>query len=67
MNDNTKRTAVIEMQKPYYSIYEVADITGQHWQTVRNHIIKGRLKASKPGTQWRISKEAIKEYLQEVN
>jgi excisionase family DNA binding protein len=67
LNTSARQTAVIEMQKPYYSIYEVAEITGQHWQTVRNHIIKGRLKASKPGAQWRISKDALKEYLQEAN
>lgn len=67
MNDKTKKTAVSEMKKPYYSIYEVADISGQHWQTVRNHITKGKLKASKPGAQWRISKEAVQEYLRDVN
>jgi len=41
------------------TIYEVAEIFGVHWQTVRNWIREGRIKAVKIGKSVRISIEEI--------
>lgn len=42
-----------------YSIKETADIFGVHWQTVRNWINSGKLKAMKVGRVIRISEDEI--------
>lgn len=42
-----------------YSIKEVANILNFHWQTVRNMILRGEIKATKIGRQWRISEKEI--------
>lgn len=41
------------------SIKETAEILGVHWQTVRNMILRGEIKASKVGCQWRIPEEEV--------
>lgn len=51
-----------ELSKPFYSIYEAAEVLGVHERTIRRHIKTGELNAGKIGRQWRISREALLEY-----
>lgn len=66
INNETKQKLVTELEKPFYSIYETADILGVHHKTIRNHINNGTLKAGKSGQQWRIAKEDIMKYLNDA-
>ena len=50
------------LTKPFYSIYEVADLMNVHPNTVRNHIKAGILTAGKVGHQWRISRDDLIAY-----
>ena len=59
----TKQELITRLEKPYYSIYETAEIVGVHHKTIRNHINDGTLRAGKSGTQWRIAKEDIINYV----
>lgn len=47
------------MNNQFLSIYEVATILGLHHKTVRGFISSGKLKATKVGKQWRITKEDL--------
>lgn len=46
-----------------YSIKEVAEILKVSTKTVYKHIWSGKLKALKAGRQYRITKEALEDYL----
>lgn len=59
MTEEQKKAEVLNLQKPFYSIYEAADVLGVHERTIRNHIRKGILKAGQVGRQWRIAKEDL--------
>ena len=65
IKDDTKQRLVLELEKPFYSIYEAADVLGVHHKTIRNHINNGTLRAGKSGQQWRIAKENILKYINE--
>lgn len=65
MTDETRQRLVMSLEKPFYSIYEAADVLGVHHKTIRNHINNGTLRAGKSGQQWRISKEDILKYINE--
>lgn len=56
MTNEQKTEQILNLQKPYYSIYEAAAVLGVHERTIRNHIRAGDLKAGKAGRQWRIAK-----------
>ena len=62
MTDEQKREITMNLKKPYFSIYEAADVLGVHERTIRNHIKNGDLKAGKAGRQWRISKADLIEF-----
>lgn len=47
----------------FYSVDEVAELLGLHVKTVRNHVREGRLKAVRAGRRYRISREALAEFL----
>jgi excisionase family DNA binding protein len=49
--------------EPMRSVRAAATHLGVHEETVRREIDRGRLKASKVGGQWRISRAALDEYL----
>ena len=49
----------IKLKDQYYTIYEVADISKVHHNTIRRAINDNRLKATKIGTKWLIKKEDI--------
>ena len=59
IQEDTKQSLVTALEKPYYSIYEAADVLGVHHKTIRNHINDGTLRAGRSGQQWRIAKEDI--------
>ena len=52
----------MNLTKDFYSAPEVAELTGVKLRTVYRWIDEGRLKAIKI-TQWRITKEALEEFL----
>lgn len=56
MTNEQKQAQILNLEKPYYSIYEAAAVLGVHERTIRNHIKTGDLKAGKAGRQWRIAK-----------
>lgn len=46
-----------------YNLKEVVQLLGLNIQTLRKFIKEGRLKASKVGTHYLVTEDAIKEYL----
>lgn len=53
--NSIKKEPEIELKKRFYSIKETADILKLDYQTVRNHIQKGNIKAERIGRQYRIN------------
>ena len=47
----------------FYSIAEVAEMSGQSQKTVRRHIAAGKLKADKVGNRYRITKDSYDRWL----
>ena len=47
----------------FYSIAEVAEMSGQSQKTVRRHIASGKLKADRVGNRYRITKEQYEKWL----
>lgn len=47
-----------------YSLSEVIEILGVTRRTLYNWIKDGKIKAIKAGQQWRITEEALEEFLQ---
>lgn len=46
-----------------YDLKEVVKLLGLNIQTIRQYIKEGKLKASKVGTHYMVTEEAIKEFL----
>lgn len=67
MTDEQKKEIIMNLKKPYFSIYEAADVLCVHERTIRNHIKSGDLKAGKIGRQWRISREALLQAVENIN
>lgn len=67
MTEEQKEEILMNLKKPYYSIYEAADVLRVHERTIRNHIKSGDLKAGKIGRQWRISREALLQAVEDIN
>jgi excisionase family DNA binding protein len=51
------------MDKDYFSIEETADKLSVHSKTIRRYINSGKISAQKVAGSWRVSKEAINQYL----
>jgi len=47
----------------YYTVQEVANLLKLHWQSVLNYIKKGNLKALKLGKGYRISQQALDNFI----
>lgn len=47
----------------FLTVEQVAETLQVHWQTVLNYIKNGKLKAVKLGKGYRISKEALQEFI----
>lgn len=56
----------MNLTKEYYTLHEVADLLSCHYQSIRTWIRVGKLKAVKIGRVYRVSREAIEEFVQEV-
>ena len=48
----------------YYTLQEVADGIGVHYQTVRTWMKEGRLKVSKVGKSYRVPESELKRLLE---
>lgn len=46
-----------------YNLKEVCDLLKMNKQTIRKYIREGKLKASKVGTHYMVTDEAIKDFL----
>lgn len=46
------------------SLKETAEKLGVHWKTLRSYCIKGKVKATKIGRDWKISEEEVAYILQ---
>lgn len=59
-----KERAIYEdLEKDFYTIYEVADLLGFHHNTVRKMIKSGQLKAKQFNSrEWRINKADLEEF-----
>lgn len=64
MTEEQKRHEIMTVEKPFYSIYEAADVLGVHERTIRYHIKDGSLRAGKAGKQWRIAKADLLAFVQ---
>lgn len=51
-----------QLNRDFFTVYEVADMLGFHWQTVLRMIRRGELPAKKCGRQWRIRKTDLEEF-----
>jgi len=49
----------------FYTVEQVAEILKVHWQTVLNYIKSSKLNAVKLGKGYRISKEALNQFIKE--
>ncbi|MDO5655774.1 MAG: helix-turn-helix domain-containing protein [Flavobacteriaceae bacterium] len=56
----------LELQRKFYSIQEAAEILKLNYQTVRNHILNGNLKAERIGRPYRINHYDLMEALKNV-
>lgn len=48
------------MENKYYSVQDIAKVTGLTSRTIRNYIKDGKLKGKKIGSQWRFTEEDVK-------
>lgn len=51
------------VNEKFYTVQEVADLLQIHWQSVLNYIKNDKLKALKLGKGYRISQEALDEFI----
>ncbi|MDR2223594.1 MAG: helix-turn-helix domain-containing protein [Flavobacteriaceae bacterium] len=52
----------VPLEEQLLTLRQVANLTGLNPQTINNHIKSGIIKAVKIGSQWRISRKALKDY-----
>lgn len=53
----------MKLEKDFYSITDVAQILGVHYQSVRNYMKRGQLQYVKIGHNVRISKDALRAFI----
>lgn len=64
MTQEEKMQAVMNLEKPFYSIDEAAAILGVHERTIRYHIkVLKDLPAGKVGRLWRIAKQDLLDFI----
>ncbi len=56
---NKRKKATLNLEKPFYSINDAAEILAVHPNTIRNRIKDGSLEAGRVGWEWRISRAAL--------
>jgi excisionase family DNA binding protein len=47
----------------FYSLREVGTILGVTYRTIQNYVWSGRLKATKPGGQWRVAEKDFRLFM----
>lgn len=47
----------------FYTVKEVAEMLSVHPETIRRHLLSGKLKGYKVGKDWRVEETAIREFL----
>ena len=60
----TEASEVLDSNERLYAPNEVAVVLDLKTQTVQNMCRDGRIKATKQGTMWRITKSEVKRYIQ---
>lgn len=63
MEPKTRQDYIMTLQAPFYTIEETAELLSVSWRTVKRRIEEGKLKASKIGQQYRITKENLIAYI----
>lgn len=63
METKTRQDYIMTLQAPFYTIEETAELLSCSWRTVKRRIEEGKLKASKIGQQYRITKENLIAYI----
>lgn len=63
MEPKTRQDYIMTLQAPFYTIEETAELLNVSWRTVKRRIEEGKLKASKIGQQYRITKENLIAYI----
>ena len=53
----------MKVKQEWFTIYEAAELLGVHHNTIRNRIKDGSLDAARIGWDWRISREAINNFM----
>lgn len=56
-----------DLDKNFFTIYEVAEMLGFHHNTIRKMIRTGELPAKKYGAAWRIRKTDLEQFTQPEN
>ena len=56
-------TTAIELPNRAMDVYEAADVCGCNVDTMRREIRRGRLRATKVGSRWRVTPDAVSDYL----
>ena len=51
---------IMEKDKEFYSIEDIANLFGISWRTIQRYIKNGRIKAIKVGRQWRIPLDELR-------
>ena len=54
---------IIDMNKKFYTVAEVAEILKVHWQSIHNYIKRGELEAVRLGRGYRISEQALNDFI----
>lgn len=53
---------ITKSDESYKSIEEVAELLNVSYQTIREMVVSGKLKAFKVGRQWRIKESELEKY-----
>ena len=67
MEAKTRQDYIMTLQAPFYTIGEAAELLNCSWRTIKRRIEEGKLKASKIGQQYRITKENLIDFIESTN
>lgn len=67
MKYNKKRGGKLMLKNKFYTVADVASITGLTQRTIRNYIKDNTLHGQKIGVQWRFTEEDIKRLFKETD
>jgi excisionase family DNA binding protein len=58
---------MIVLEDKFFTIDQIAELLGMHHKTIRKFITEGKLRASKVGKQWRISRHDLSVFMEKNN